>query len=134
MYRTLSLLLIAALSMLIAARPTLATARADRATDKKAEHTAKVRDNILRLGTGPDTRIELTRSDGTRLNGIVTTADEMSFTVADAEGHTTQVPYNDVTKVKGQNLATGWKIAIGVGIGVGVVMLLVGIFLLTNSR
>jgi hypothetical protein len=112
----------------------LATARADRASEKMAEHTAKVRDNILRLGTGPHTRIELTRRDGTRLKGIVTAADEAWFTVADAEGRTTQVPYSDVTKVKGHNLATGWKIAIGVGIGVGVVILLVGVFLLTNSR
>jgi hypothetical protein len=134
MYRTLSLLLITALSMPIAARPTLATARTDRAADKQAEHTAKVRDNLLRLGTGPHTRIELTRRDGTRLKGSVTAADETSFTVADAEGRTTQVPYDDVRKVKGQNLATGWKIAIGVGIGIGVVLLVVGVLLTKNSR
>jgi hypothetical protein len=120
--------------MLIAARPTLATVRTDRAADKKAEHTAKVRDNMLRLGAGPHTRIEITRRDGTRLKGIVTAADETSFTVVDAEGRTTQVPYDDVTKVKGQNLATGWKIAIGVGIGLAVVLLVVGIFLTKNSR
>jgi hypothetical protein len=134
MNRSLSLFLIAALSMLVAARPTLAAPRAERTTDKKAARTARIRDDILRLGTGPDTRIKLERRDGTRLEGIVAASDESSFTVADAQGRTTQVPYGDVTKVKGQNLATGWKIAIGVGIGVGVAFLVLAIFLATSTR
>ena len=134
MYRTISLLVIMAMLMVIVARPTLATPLTNRAAGKMAAHTAKVRDNILRLGAGPKTRIELTQRNGTRLNGIITAANETSFTVADTEGRTTQVSYDDVTKVKGQNLATGWKIAIGVGIAVGVIMLVVGIFLTKNSR
>ena len=41
----------------------------------------------------------------------------------------TTVAYGDVTQVKGHNISTGAKIAIGVAIGVGVTLLLLYIYL-----
>ena len=57
------------------------------------------------------------RGDKTKVVGFVASAGETSFAVTDsATGQATDVPYADVSKVRGNNLATGWKIGIGVGI------------------
>ena len=42
-----------------------------------------------------------------------------------ATGQATDVPYADVSKVRGNNLATGWKIGIGVGIALAIFLILV---------
>ena len=40
-------------------------------TEKEAKLIAKVRTNILKLGTGPDARIEMKLKDGSKLKGYV---------------------------------------------------------------
>ena len=62
--------------------------------------------------------------------GYVSDVDDASFTVVGLEsGAATTVQYGDVTKVQGNNLATGWKIAIGIGIGVGIFFLVIAVIL-----
>jgi hypothetical protein len=122
--RLLSLFLVAAIAA-VAAHPAAAATGAERAAAKRAELAAKVKTSLADLGTGADARVEVRRRDGTRLTGSVAELRESAFAVRDASGVVTQVPYDDVTKVKGHNLATGWKIAIGAGAVFAILLVLV---------
>jgi hypothetical protein len=132
--RTIALLLVAALATLAPARPVLAETNAGRADAPAASLPARVRDGVRKLGTGPDARISVRRRDGKKVKGYVAAAGDAGFTVVTKSGGTAQVRYDDVTQAKGQNLSTGWKIAIGAGIGVGVFFLVLYIFLATQTR
>lgn len=93
--------------------------------EKEAEQAAKVRQGILKIGTGERTLVKLKLRDGTRLEGFVAAADEASFTVVNAKtGAAAVVAYPQVGQVKGNNLSTGAKVAIGVGIAVLVIAVL----------
>lgn len=98
--------------------------------DKALEHAAKVRTEIAKLGTGTDARIAVKLRDKSKVAGYVSQVGEEAFVITDLKnGATTTVPYPNVTQVKGNNLSTKAKIAIGAGVAVGVIML---IFLLTD--
>lgn len=73
-------------------------------TEKEAKLTEKVRTNILKLGTGPDAKIELKLKDGSKLKGYVKEADENKVVVVDSMGGETTVPYSNAKQVKGNNL------------------------------
>ncbi len=89
--------------------------------ESEALRTAKVKENIIRLGTGEKSRVKVRLKDNRRIEGFVIKASDGSFTVKDQEtGETTEIPYEHVKKVKGNNLSTGAKIAIGFGILVAV--------------
>jgi hypothetical protein len=84
-----------------------------------------VKAGIARLGVGRDARITVKLRDKIKLSGYISRAEADFFVVADANtGAATEVPYTDVTQVKGHNLSTGAKIAIGVAIGAGVTVLI----------
>jgi hypothetical protein len=98
---------------------------APNATSKEARFAAKVKASIAKLGTGPEAGVEVKLRDKTKLKGYVQAANENSFSVVDEKtGNTTDVPYPQVKSVKGNNLSTGAKIAIGVGIAVLVIFAL----------
>ena len=100
--------------------------RAERQAAKRAELAQKVKTAIEGLGTGPDARVTVERRDAAKLAGYVAEAGPTAFVVRDATtGAATPVAYDDVTKVKGHNLATGWKIAIGAGVLFAVMLILV---------
>ena len=87
--------------------------------EKQAGRTEKVRAGILKLGVGTDARVAIKLRDGVKLAGYVSEAKDDSFVVTDLKTRAaTTVAYGDVTQVKGHNLGTGAKIAIGIGIGV----------------
>jgi hypothetical protein len=93
--------------------------------ESEAKLAAKVKSAIAKLGTGPEARVEVRLRDKTKLKGYVQAANENSFSVVDEKtGNTTDVPYPQVKSVKGNNLSTGAKIAIGVGIAVLVIFAL----------
>lgn len=93
----------------------------------------KVRSSVLKLGVGPDARIEVKLRDRTRLSGFVSQAGPDSLGIAsETTGAITGVSYADVTQVKGHNLSTGAKIGIGIAIGFAVVALI--IYLNTGGR
>ena len=126
MTKTLSLILAVLLSTLGAAR----TARAGDVSTKQAERRAalavKVKDGIAKLGVGRDARIKVHLRDKTKVAGYVSRAGDADFTVTDLDtGRATEVAYGDVTKVKGNNLHTGWKIAIGAGVLLTILLILV---------
>ena len=81
---------------------------------------------IVQLGVGEESYVTVKLRDKTKLAGYISEAREESFVVTDlGTSEATTVAYADVKKVKGHNLSTGAKVAIGAGIVVGVVMLIV---------
>ncbi len=118
----LALVLSVMLINLACAGPVWAKASAD----KEARLAAKVKASVLAFGTGPAARVKVKLRDKTKLEGYVSVTGEDSFVVTDTKtGVATTVPYPQVKQVKGNNLSTGAKIAIGVGIGIGVLLLVV---------
>jgi hypothetical protein len=122
--KLLSLVVAALIAVGAVANTTNAATHAERAAER-AELAAKVKASIARLGTGADARVDLRRRDGSRVVGYVTEAQDTAFLVRDSSSIVTQVPYDDVTKVKAHNLATGWKIAIGAGAIFAILLILV---------
>ena len=120
--RSLSLTLVCTLLHLSAAAPTFAKSQAE----KEAQQTARVKAGILKLGTGEKARVKLRLRDQTKLAGYVSAADADSFIVVDPKtGATTTVAYAQVKQIKGHNLSTGAKIAIGFGVFVAAVLVTV---------
>jgi hypothetical protein len=82
------------------------------AAEKQARFTEKVKAGILKLGTGPQARVEVRLRDKTKLSGFISEANETSFMITDVNGAKAVVAYPDVAQVKGNNLSTGKKFAI----------------------
>jgi hypothetical protein len=132
--RTLTVALACIMLALVSAKPALAGTSVERETAKRAKVTEKVKRGVAKLGVGESARVEVSLRDDARVVGYVSKAGEDGFAVTNAAtGATTQVPYADVSRVYGNNLSTGAKIAIGVGIGVGVTLLLIAILLSTTN-
>lgn len=124
--RMLSTILAITVLSLVTVHPVAARSKEERQAAKRLELTQKIHDGIVGLGTGPDAKIEVTLRDKTKLVGYVASAELDTFVVHNVKtGVATQVAYGDVTKVKGNNLATGWKIAIGAGVLFAVLLILV---------
>ena len=92
---------------------------------KEGKFAEKVKANVTKLGTGKDARVEIKLKDGKKLKGYVTQVNESSFVVMDEKTVTpTEVPYPQTKQIKGNNLSTGLKIAIGVGIALAVILII----------
>lgn len=111
--RTLSYVLI--VSIVIATGSSSALA-AD-ANAKEAAFVEKVKASIVKLGTGPSAQVEIKLRDKNKLKGYIKESNEERFSMVDAKtGVTTEIAYAQVKQVKGNNLSTGAKVAIGVGV------------------
>jgi hypothetical protein len=122
MFRKLPLLASAILAITLAGVP---AAYGGTKPDKQAQLVEKVRTGISQLGTGEQARVELKLTDKTKLKGYVSEASGDHFTVVDKNtGAATRVTYGQVQQVKGNNLSTGAKIAIGLGILAGILTFL----------
>lgn len=85
--------------------------------EKETRFAEKVKEGIHKLGTGAEARIEVKLRDKTKLKGYVGEAGEDSFVIVDEKTHATStVTYSQVKQVKGNNVSTTAKIAIGVGV------------------
>jgi hypothetical protein len=117
--KTLSLSLVAWLFAFVAFVPVEAKTDAS----KEARFAEQVRENVYKLGTGEAARVEVKLKDKTKLKGYVAEASDAGFSVVDAKtGAATHVAYPQVQKVKGHNLSTGAKIAIGLSAVVAVLV------------
>ena len=106
--------------LLICGSSTFATSK-----DKEGKTGEKVRAGILKLGIGPSARVEVKLRDKTKLKGYIDQVAEDHFVVIDdSTGAATSVAYPQVKQVKGNNLSTGAKIAIGVGIALAVFLII----------
>ena len=95
--------------------------------EKEAKLAAKVRASVAKIGTGPAARVEVRFRDKTKLKGHVDRIAEDHFVVInDRTGAATTVAYPQVKQVKGNNLSTGAKIAIGIGIVLVIYGILIG--------
>ncbi len=114
MFKTvLSLALVTLLFGYAGVRPVYAGSK----EEKQARFAEKLRAGIARLGTGEQARVRVKLLDKTQLDGYVSEASERDFVVVDAKtGAATHVTYAQVKQVKGNNLSTGAKIAIGLGV------------------
>lgn len=100
-------------------------ALAGNSPEKEARFAQKVKTEIAKLGIGPDARVDLKLRDKTKLKGYISEVGDQSFAVVDDKtGSATAVTYPQVKQVKGNNLSTGAKIAIGVGIFLAVIVIL----------
>ena len=113
----------------VSVRPVAASSKAE----KEARFAGKVKLGIEKLGSGSDTRVEVKLRDKTRLKGYISEISENDFVITDLKtGASNKVAYADVSQVKGNNLSTGAKIAIGVSIAAGLI-LLITILIILNS-
>jgi hypothetical protein len=111
---------------------TPAWAGTDAARGVKFAERAKA--EILKLGVGPEARVSVKLRDKTKLTGYVSKAEDNLFVVNDLKtAESTPVTYADVAQVKGHNLSTGAKIAIGIGIGVGATLLILFLYIAAND-
>jgi hypothetical protein len=102
-------------------RGVLASSKAE----KEARYTEKVKAGILKLGVGQQARVTVKMNDKTKVAGYISEIQNTYFVVTDsASAATTTVSYVDVAQVKGNNLSTGAKVAIGVGIAIAVIIIL----------
>jgi hypothetical protein len=115
------------LTMLVGVRT---AASAASKPDKQARFAERVRLNIAKLGVGDQAHIALKLKDKSKVAGYIREVSDDSFVVVHPKfGTVTSVKYTEVAQVKGQNLSTGAKIAIGIAIGAGVVLLLLLIYI-----
>ena len=85
--------------------------------EKEARLAEKVKTGIAKLGTGPAAGVEVKLRDKTKIKGYISELSENYFIVIDDKtGAATTVAYPQVKQVKGNNLSTGAKIAIGIGV------------------
>ena len=90
--------------------------------EKQVRYTKKVKASVLKLGTGETARVKVTLKDKTKLKGYISAAGADGFAVTNPDtGMATQVAYPQVKSVKGNNLSTGAKIAIGAGIAAAII-------------
>lgn len=117
--KILCLLLIGSIVIVTGGRTALAAS----VNEKEAALTEKVKAAIAKLGTGPSARVEITLHDKSNLKGYIKEADDEHFVLVHKTGVVTEVAYPQVRKVKGNNLSTGAKVAIGVGVGIVILLL-----------
>lgn len=119
--KTFCLIVICSIMIVTSGRVALAA----NATAKEAAHTEKVKAAIAKLGTGPSAQVEIKLRDKSKLKGYIKEANEEHFVlVSAATGDSTEVAYPQVKQVKGNNLSTGAKVAIGVGIAIVVLIVI----------
>ncbi|HVG19148.1 MAG TPA: hypothetical protein VNI02_08845 [Blastocatellia bacterium] len=123
MLKRMTTVMIAALLAFMAVTPIPADASTK--AEKDARHVEKVRAGISKLGAGRDARVAVRLRDKTKVAGYISKIENDSFVVTDLKtSEATTIAYPDVVQVKGNNLSTSAKIAIGVGIAVGVIIVL----------
>jgi len=102
--------------------------------ENQAQLALKVKTGIVKLGVGSEARVEVRLQDKTKLAGYISEVKDESFIITDPKtSRTTTIAYADVTQVRGHNLSTGAKIAIGVGIGVAIVVVALAIWWTTRD-
>jgi hypothetical protein len=99
--------------------------------EKESRRIEKVKAGVAKLGVGRDARIDIKLKDKTKLSGYLSQVNDDSFVVSDLKTEAaTTVAYPEVAQVRGHNLSTGVKIAIGIGI----VVLVIGIIILVAAN
>jgi hypothetical protein len=97
-----SILLTILLAHIAYPSPALAGDRAE----QEVQFAQKAKNEITKLGTGPDARVEVKLRDKTKLKGHFSEVSDQSFAVVDDKtGVATTVTYPQVKQVRGNNLS-----------------------------
>lgn len=121
--RFLSFLLAALLIQLALVTP--ASAKSGEG-DKQAQRAEKVKAGIAKLGVGEAARVKVKLQSGEKLDGYIREVSSENFVVMDTKrGEAVTVSYPQVKQVKGNNLSTGARIAIGVAIVAAILTIIV---------
>ena len=89
--------------------------------DDAQARSQKVKEAIVKLGTGEGAKVQLTLRDGRKLKGYVREADQDTFVVVDPKtGAATTVAYPEVKEIKGSKFLSGARIGLGVAAAVGI--------------
>ena len=102
-----------------AARATVASSDGEDSQTQQS-HTARLKAEIQKRGTGEKSRVRVTLRNGTVLKGRISKIEDSSFDVTDQAGRPTSIPYADAQKVRGPGLSKGTKIGIVVAVAVTV--------------
>lgn len=109
--------------------------------DTEARQIEKVRENIQKLGTGPEARVEVRLKDNRKLKGYIREAAENSFVVVEEKtGAAYTINYSQVKQLKGSNRLTAAKVGLTIAkgalivAGVAAVALLFGIIIASGTR
>jgi hypothetical protein len=91
----------------------------------KLSAAEKIRQKVLKRGTGTKARARVKLADGTKLKGYISEAGADDFTLVRTDeqaGVPVRVNYRDVDefKAQGKGMSTTSKVLIGAGVGVGV--------------
>jgi hypothetical protein len=101
------------------------TSFASSSAERDARLTEKIKMGIAKLGIGRSTRVTIKLKDRTEMTGYISEVSDTGFVIGSLNGsEPAAVAYSNVAQVKGNNLSTGAKVAIGVGIIVGVIIVL----------
>jgi hypothetical protein len=125
--KVLSLALVALVINLVGLRPATATPGQGTGTPQ----IEKVKENIRKLGTGSEARVEVKLQDNRKLKGYIKEAGEDNFVVVNEKtGAATTVDYSQVKQVKGSNRLTAAKVGLNIAKGVLIVAGVAAIFTL----
>jgi hypothetical protein len=116
--------------LLLSTTVCVGSASASTEQEKQARFAEKVKTGISKLGVGKEATVEVKLRDKTKLAGYVSEMTDQGFVVTSAKtGSSTNVAFADVAQVKGHNLSTGAKIAIGVAIGIGIALIVLALYI-----
>ncbi len=102
--------------------------------ESKLERAEQTKAAITKLGTGTDAKVQVKLYDGTKLKGYITEINSTSFSLMNEKTQAVnEVPYSAAKQVKGNNLSTGAKIAIGVGIGIAATILVLYLIVINQE-
>ena len=92
-------------------------ARAETREEKEARRAERVKRAVGKIGTRSSTRIIVRMKDKTSLEGFVNEIGPDTFVVMGRKVNvSTTVRYVDVERIRGGNMTTGAKVAIGFGV------------------
>ena len=94
-------------------------------TAVKLSAAEKIRQKVLKRGTGTKARARMKLVDGTKLEGYISESASDDFTLVrtdDQSGSAVKINYRDVNEFKalGKGMSTTSKVLIGTGVAVGV--------------
>ena len=94
----------------------------------------KIKENVRKLGTGPEARVEVKLLDHRKLKGYIKETGADSFVVVDGKtGAASTIAYSQVKQLKGSNRLTAAKVGLNIAKGVLIVAAVAGIFALLGA-
>ena len=100
----------------------ISPAYAESKQEKEIRLIEKIKENVRKIGTGPEARVEVKLLDSRKLKGHVREAGEDGFVVVDAKtGTATTVAYGQVKQIRGSNHLTAAKVGLTIVKGVAIV-------------